>query len=204
MNNFKTVRLVETGLAFAIAVILSFIKLFEMPWGGAVTLCSMLPIILISYRYGNKWGLFSGFVFSILQLLTGLSGLRGITGVGLVASILLDYIFAFTLLGLGGLFRNKIKNKTLALSLGVVITLFLRYICSFLSGVIVWGSFAKETLESLGGDLAQSILNTFNGLSLEIVYSAVYNATYMIPELIITLIIAIIISYVPQINKQYK
>lgn len=204
MNNFKTIRLVETGLAFAIAVILSFIKLFEMPWGGAVTLCSMLPIILISYRYGNKWGLFSGFVFSILQLLTGLSGLRGITGVGLVASILLDYIFAFTLLGLGGLFRNKIKNKTVALSLGVIVTLFLRYICSFLSGVIVWGSFAKETLESLGGDLAQNILNTFSGLSLEIVYSAVYNATYMIPELVITLIIAVIISYVPQINKQYK
>lgn len=202
MNKFNTIRLVETGLLFAVATILSFIKLFEMPWGGSVTLCSMLPIILIGYRYGTKWGLFSGFVFSIIQLLTGLSSIRTLTGIGLVASILLDYILAFTLLGLSGLFRNKFKNKTLALSLGVVLTLFIRYICSFLSGVIVWGSYAKGTLESLGGNLAHSILNTFDGLSLEVVYSAVYNGAYMLPELIITLVIAIIVSYVPQINKQ--
>lgn len=203
MKQSNTIKLVETAVLFAVAIILSFVKLFQMPWGGSVTLCSMLPIILISYRYGVKWGLFSGFVFSLIQLLSGISDIRTLTGVGLIASILLDYIFAFTLLGFGGLFRNKLKNKTLALSLGVILTLFLRYICSFLSGVIVWGSYAKETLQGLGGDLANSILNTFDGLSLEIVYSAFYNGAYMLPELVITLIIAVIISYVPQINKQY-
>lgn len=203
MNKTNTIRLVETGISFAIAIILSMIKIFEMPWGGSVTLCSMLPIILISYRYGTKWGVFSGFVFSIFQLLLGVNSIRGLTGVGLIGSVILDFILAFTVLGFGGVFRNKLNNKTLSLALGVTITLTLRFICSFISGVVLWGSYAKETLESLGGDLAQSILNTFDGISLEIVYSALYNGAYMIPELIITLVVTIIISYVPQINKKF-
>lgn len=203
MTKFNTTRLVETALAFAIATVLSLVKIFEMPWGGSVTLCSSLPIILISYRYGIKWGIFSGFVFSILQLLTGLSALKGISGVAVIASIFLDFILAFTFLGLGGIFRNSFKNKKISFCLGIILTLFLRYICSFLSGVIIWGSYAKETLQSLGGDLANGILNTFDGVALEVVYSALYNGAYMLPELIITLVIGLLIFYVPQINKQF-
>ena len=79
MTQNKTKKLVECGLLFAMSVILSFIHLPSLPYGGSVTLCSMLPIILISYRYGVPWGLFSGFVFSILQMAMGASALRAYT-----------------------------------------------------------------------------------------------------------------------------
>lgn len=195
-------RLVETALLFAIAMILSMVKLFDMPWGGSVTLCSMLPIILISYRYGIKWGLFSGFVFSILQLLTGLSGLKGLTGASIVGSVLLDYLLAFTVLGIGGLFRNKIKHPGTALALGSVVAIFGRYLCSFASGFILWGSYAQETLESFGDGFASWVLDHFSGFALSVVYSAIYNAMYIVPEMILTVIVCFILGAVPVIGKK--
>lgn len=201
MASTQNKRLVATGLLLAIAFILSFIKLYEMPWGGAVTLCSGLPIILIGYRYGNKWGLFSAFIFSILQLLFGLSGLRGISGFAVVVSILFDYLFAFTCLGLGGMFRQKIKQPAGAIALGAVVTLFLRYLCSVVSGWLVWGEYAADTLAMMGS-VGQSILNTFSGWQLSFVYSIVYNACYMLPEIVLTAVVAAILMRVPQIAKQ--
>lgn len=203
MQQTNTRRLVETALLFAIAMILSFVKLFEMPWGGAVTLCSSLPIVLISYRYGVKWGLFSGFVFSLLQLLVGLSGLRGISGGALVWSILLDYILAFTVLGIGGLFRNRVRKPALSLVLGVVIALFGRFLCSFASGFFIWGEYAESTLTSLNGALASSVLESFSGAGLAFIYSLIYNAMYMVPEMIITAVVALLLGNIKKINEKF-
>lgn len=202
MSSQNIRRMVETAMLFAIAIILSFVKLYEMPWGGAVTLCSMLPIVLISYRYGVKWGLFSGFVFSLLQLLTGLSALKGLTGAAVIGSILLDYVLAFTVLGIGGLFRNKIKHPGVSLALGAVVAIFGRFLCSFASGFILWGSYAQSTLESLGDNVANAILNTFSGFELAVVYSAVYNAAYILPEMILTVIVCFLLGAVPAITKK--
>lgn len=52
----KTHALVESAIMIALATVLSYVKVWEMPWGGAITLCSMLPIILVSVKYGTKWG----------------------------------------------------------------------------------------------------------------------------------------------------
>lgn len=202
MSSQNVKRMVETALLFAIAIILSFVKLYEMPWGGAVTFCSMLPIILISYRYGVKWGIFSGFVFSLLQLLTGIGALKGLTGAAVIGSVLLDYILAFTVLGIGGLFRNQIKHAGTALALGSVVAIFGRFLCSFASGFILWGSYAQTTLESFGDGIAKAILNHFSGLELSVVYSAVYNGAYLLPEMILTVIVCFILGTAPVIAKK--
>lgn len=202
MQQTNTKRLVETALLFAIAMILSFVKLFEMPWGGSVTLCASLPIILIAYRYGTKWGFFSAFVFSILQLLTDMSALRGINGMALVLSILLDYILAYTVLGIGGLFRNRIKQPALALALGSIVALVGRFLCSFASGFLIWGEYAQDTLTSLNTVLANSVLESFSGFGLAVVYSLIYNGMYMLPEIVITAVIALLIGNIPRIREK--
>lgn len=202
-NNFKIRRLVETGLLFAMALILSMIKLYEMPWGGSVTLVSMLPIILISYRYGLKWGFFASSVYTILQLILDIGSLRGISPITLIGSIVFDYILGFAALGLGGIFRNKIKNTSAALACGSAAAIFGRFVGSFLSGFLLWGSYAEDTLKGFSDGLASSVLDTFSGWGLSAIYSLLYNGAYLLPELIITMIIAFIIGKIPVIQNRF-
>lgn len=197
MKQIQTKKLVETALLFAIAMILSFVKLFTMPWGGAVTLCSMLPLVMISYRYGIKWGLFSSFVYAVLQMVVDISSLRAISGITLVGSLLLDYILGFGILGIGGLFRNKIKNSGLCLAAGSAVAIFGRYLCSFLSGFLLWGSYAEDTLRGFGDAFANTILNNFSGWGLSAIYSLIYNAAYILPEIILTVVVSLIIGKIP-------
>ena len=87
----KTGTLVECSVLIAMAFVLSFIKIIDMPYGGAVTAASMLPIIIAGYRNGLKWGLITSFTYSILQLLTGLSNVSYATSTtAMIAIILLD------------------------------------------------------------------------------------------------------------------
>ena len=140
----RTQMLCVSAMMIALATILSLISKFipalEMPFGGSITLCSMVPIVYISYRYGVKWGLFSGFVYSVLQILTGMSALKGLSAGSLVASLFLDYFIAFTVLGLGGMFRKTIPNKTLGFTLGVVVAGLLRFTCHVISGFLLWAT----------------------------------------------------------------
>ena len=73
----RTFNLVLAGVMIAMGTALGFVKPFELPYGGAITLCSMLPVMFFSYRCGLKWGLSAGLVFSVLQLLFGLDALKG-------------------------------------------------------------------------------------------------------------------------------
>ena len=112
-----------------------------------------------------------------------------------IAIVLIDYIVAYTLLGFGGIFRNKIKNKTVALVLGAVLALTLRYLAHIVSGYIFYGAwaewfFTQENFYSIGG----WILDTFSGKGLSLIYSIFYNGLYMVPEIIITALAAVGVS----------
>ena len=101
----------ECAIMIALAAVLSFVKILELPYGGSVTAFSIVPIVIISYRHGVKWGLLSGFVFSIIQLIQTASTLSYATSFwAAVTIIFLDYIFAFTVIGLAGFLRNKVSN----------------------------------------------------------------------------------------------
>ena len=189
----RTFNLVLGGSMVAMATVLGFIKVYEAPYGGAITVCSMLPILFYSYRCGLKWGLGAGLVHSVLQLLLGMSALRGLSVGTLVGSIFLDYILAFTVLGLGGMFRGKIKNDAAAFTLGSFVSMMLRYICSFLSGWVLWAGM-NETAD-MQGFIAQFIpaLANVTGTTLAVVYSLVYNGAYMIPEIILTCVVGFLL-----------
>ena len=132
----KTKRLTESAMLLAIAIVLELIaKMFipEMPFGGQITLVSMLPVVLISYRHGVKWGHVAAFTYALLEMALGAKTvsaafLPGYFGDGTMilnamAMCLLDYVLAFTVLGLGGIFRNKMENKGTALACGSLVAL---------------------------------------------------------------------------------
>lgn len=190
----RTFNLVLAGVMIAMGTALGFVKPFELPYGGAITLCSMLPVMFFSYRCGLKWGLSAGLVFSVLQLLFGLDALKGISAMMVVGSIFLDYILAFTVLGLAGMFRGKIKNDAVAFTLGSFVSMMLRYFCSFLSGWVLWASF-NETAD-MQGFIATFFpaLGNLSGTALAVVYSLVYNGSYMIPEIILTCVVGFLLE----------
>ena len=170
----------------ALATVLSFIRVFKLPWGGSITLLSMLPIVLFSIRRGIKAGLTVSFLFSLVQFFQGIiDGLFGwgLTPVSLVACILLDYLIAFTVLGLAGIFRKKGVTGWIC---GIAFAVMLRFIMHFLSGVIIWKSFGQ-----LWGDFFTE--NT-------VLYSLLYNGAYMLPEMIFTIIGAVVLLKAPKIG----
>ena len=192
-SSTRIFNLVLGGIMVALGTVLSFIKPFDLPYGGSITLCSMLPIMFYGYRCGPKWGLAAGFVLSVLQLLFGLDDLKGISALMVVGSILLDYLLAFTVLGLAGMFRGKIRNNAAAFTLGCLVTGLLRYVCSFLSGWLLWAQFMTVT------DMQDFIANFVPGLAgasgtgLAIFYSLVYNGSYMIPEIVLTCVVGFLL-----------
>lgn len=204
----NTLRLVETGVLLAIATVLSVIQPFQLPFGGGITIASMLPIVLISYRHGVKWGFFSAFVYSLLQIATGFGTVKGFfvpedyalaAGIGIV---LCDYILAYTVLGIAGIFRSRMKPAP-ALCLGSVIALLLRYLMHFISGTIFFGAWAEWFFTQEGFyTFGAGIVEHFSGTALAMLYSGFYNGLYMIPEIIITAIAAFVVGKIPVIAKK--
>lgn len=176
MENKKVLALVESAVMIALATVLSLLKLAELPAGGSVTFASMLPIVLISYRHGVKYGLAAGTVYGVIQQLLGLKNLSFVTGfASVLAVILLDYVIAFAVLGLGGCFRKSGMRQSLALVSGAALASVLRYLCHVLSGATVWAGLSIPTEAVLIGSLS-------------------YNATYMIPETLILLLVLFYLS----------
>ncbi|EJW91784.1 proton-coupled thiamine transporter YuaJ, partial [gut metagenome] len=116
----RTRTLVECALMIALATILSYIPLVpELPHGGSITLVSMLPIIITGFRHGVKWGTLTAFVHSLIQLMLGIKNLTYCQGVvAILGCIFLDYILAYTVLGLATVFAKPIKKRILGVGVG--------------------------------------------------------------------------------------
>ena len=209
----KTRKLTESAMLIAVAIVLELLaKMFipELPFGGQITLCSMLPVVLISYRHGVKWGLGAGFAYALLEMALGAKTVAaafqpGYFGDGVLITnalimCFMDYIAAFTVLGLGGIFRNRIQKSGPALALGAAVALSARYVCHVISGYILFSGwaewfFTQEGFPAWGGQLVAALSPELLGL----VYSLVYNGMYMLPEILITCLGAFLISKVPQV-----
>ncbi len=189
----KTRTLVECALMIALATVLGFIPLYELPHGGSITLLSMLPVLAVSYRHGTRWGLLTAFAHSVIQLMLGLKNLGYCQTFGaIVGCVLLDYILAFTVLGFAGAIGKPFKNSHVSAGVGCLVTCLARYICSFLSGYVVWKdydyAFSWMTEFGWGRVIADMGENALCWL-----YSAVYNASYMLPETLLTVVVAVIL-----------
>ena len=209
----KTKRITESAMLLAVAIVLELIsKMFipEMPFGGQITLVSMLPVVLISYRHGVKWGLLAGVAYALLEMAIGAKtvaaafqpGYFGDNVMLLNALIMcvLDYLVAFTVLGFGGCFRNKIQNNGLGLMCGSLAALSARYITHVASGYILFAGwaewfFTQDGFPAWGAGLVSALSPDMLGF----VYSLVYNGMYMVPEMIITAVVALLLARIPRI-----
>ena len=175
-HRITTVQIVESALMIAIATVCSMVKI-DLPFGGGITIVSMLPLILISHRYGWKWGVLTAFTYSLIQMILGLDNVGYATSFLMGAGIvLLDYVIAYTVIGLSGVFGKDRK----AVAIGIAATFAMRFCCHLVSGAWIWGVWMPEQF------MGMKMTNPW-------IYSALYNGWYMLAELIATELVAMLI-----------
>ncbi len=187
MNKDKKIYiLAECAVMVALATGLSMIKVIKMPFGGSVTLLSMLPIMIFGLRRGAPWSLACSAVYSLVQLVLDLGEIFtwGLTPQALVACGILDYFLAFSVLGFVGFFAKKGLPAAMA---GISLSILLRLAVHVISGVVLWHS-------------SGALWSGFPADN-ELLYSLVYNGVYMVPEMIFTLVGAAALIKVPQTRK---
>ena len=173
-NSHLRIRaLCEGAIMVALAFVLSFIKLYELPNGGSLT-PAMFPILLFAVRWGLGKGLMAGFVFGLLQLIFDGAYAWG------WQSMILDYLLAFAPLGLAGLF----KGKDWGIFPGTVLGCAGRFLVHYISGVTIYRIIEPTEIPGFG---------VFDDA---VVYSLVYNGSYMLPNTLLALAIAAAL-YVP-------
>ncbi len=188
MRNSKVTLLAECAVMVALAFALSYAKIYEMPLGGSVTVASMLPIMLISLKYGCAVGVGTGFLYSMTQLFQALLSGNVFpfceTGVTLVICILFDYVVPFTVLGLAGLFKDLklIKNQELGFYLGMTGAVLIRFISHFITGVAIWGQWAPEGMGKY-------------------LYSLAYNGGFLSLDFVICIIVAVLMLRNKEIRR---
>ena len=179
MKHSKVAALTEGAVCVALAFILGFVKIPTGGFGGSISFV-MVPLIVFALRRGGVWGLAAGLVYGVIDFFEG--GGFSITW----QSMLLDYFFAYMLVGLAGFFPKKPV-------LGALVGCLARYVCLVFSGVFIWGEYMSD-LDFFGRTLPMTRVW---------VYSLVYNAQYMLPAIIITLIvIAIFAARTKLVKKQ--
>lgn len=170
MDRKRLQLVLEIAILGAVSFVLDQIGI-RAPQGGSITL-SMLPIVVMAFRWGIAGGMLTGFVSGVLQLLMGGYVLNALQAA-------LDYFVAYTLVGLAAvtlswLLSSKAKgNKrsmVAAIVVGTVIGGFLRYVIHFIGGIVFFAQFAGNQPVWL--------------------YSLVYNGSYMIPSIILSAIVA--------------
>ena len=159
-----TMQMVCSAVMLALALVTSNLKIWQMPWGGSITLFSMLFICLVGYWYGAKIGLITAFIYGILQFLMG-----GESYILSLWQVCFDYIFAFTALGLSGFFHNM-KN---GLTIGYAVGILGRGVFASIAGYLYWMDYMSESFPK----------------SLTVIYPICYNYAYILAEGIVTLII---------------
>jgi thiamine transporter len=173
-KKFTTQQLVFSALAIALAFVTSYIKLFAMPWGGSVTLCSMLFIVLVANWYGVQTGMLVGFAYGIMQFLQEPYVLS-------VFQVCCDYVFAFAALGVAGFFASKKKG----LVKGYIAAVLARGFFHSLGGYLYWMSYMPDNFPK----------------SLSAIYPIVYNYSYLLGEAVITLIIISVPAVAKALDK---
>ncbi|MDR1298877.1 MAG: energy-coupled thiamine transporter ThiT [Oscillospiraceae bacterium] len=180
----RTQILVECALMTALSAALSMIPGFSMPYGGTVSWFSTLPVILASLRHGARWGVPAALAYSLTQLLLGMSNVVAVpakTAGAMALCAVLDYVAAYTAIGFTGAAARAIKTGgAAAVAGGIAVTGAARFLCSVMSGVLIWGEYTPEGMEVLP-------------------YSLLYNAAWCLPDVIIVMIGALLLSRVRQL-----
>lgn len=176
-NRMTTRQLVFCAMAVALAFATSYIKIFRMPWGGSVTLCSMLFIVLVANWYGVKTGILVGLAYSILQFIQEPFVLS-------LFQVCCDYIFAFAALGAAGFFAKQSRG----LAKGYAAAVLARGAFHSLGGYLYWMDYMPENFPQ----------------SLKSIYPIAYNYSYLLAEGLITLAVISIPAVAEALNQVKK
>lgn len=183
MKKMNIRALTECSVMIALSVVLGFIKVADMPYGGSVTVASMFPIVVIAYRHGLGWGMGAAITNSLVQLVSGVKYFSYFTTwQSILALILFDYVIAFAIFGIAGIFRKRVKQQSVAIALGALLASVIRYVCHVISGATIWAGLSIPT----GAVLA---------------YSLGYNATYMIPETVILVAVSVYLGSIVDFRR---
>lgn len=178
----QVLKIAESAVMLGLATALSMVKLFDLPAGGSVTVFSMLPILIIAYRYGVGFGIGVGSLYGVIQMILGMNTLSYATNAwAAVCIILFDYVVAFASLSMGGAFR-KLKCQPLGFSVGMALGCAMRFICHFITGVTVWSAYAEDMNVAL--------------------YSLIYNGSYMLPESLVTIAVGVAVASVLDLRSE--
>ena len=187
-TNTNISTLTECAVMLALAFALSCAKLFEMPMGGSVTIASMLPIMLISVKYGIGTGLATSTLYACTQLIQAFASANVFpycqTAEAMVICILFDYIVPFGILGLAGIFHkmNFTKNTELNIYIGIVGVVVLRFISHFITGVVIWKQWAPDGMGKY-------------------LYSFLYNGSFLSVDFIICIVCAVLMFRKTELRK---
>ncbi|MCL1848418.1 MAG: energy-coupled thiamine transporter ThiT [Clostridiales bacterium] len=165
-----TKTLAESAILVALATVLSIYAVFKLPSGGAATIGSMVPIMLVSLKYPLSWSLTVSFAFSMIKILLGFYAPPVGTVFNYALVILLDYVVAFSVLCLAGPITRALRQDwsiRIRMVIATVSCLLLRFFCHFLSGIIIWGVYAPA---------GQPVW----------LYSLLYNGSYMLCEILVS------------------
>jgi thiamine transporter len=169
----QTRKLAQGAIAAALATVLSMFTLFRAPYGGSVTMGSMVPILLYGLMYGPKWGMMASGAYIAIQMLTGFYPPPTPALYSFLLVIFLDYVLAFGVLGLAEPLGRPFGRKKVVM--GSTLAVLLRFLAHFLSGMVIWGVYAPE---------GQPVW----------LYSLTYNGGYMAGELVVTLLLMVLIT----------
>lgn len=168
--HYRLRTLTEGAILIALAEILSLLPFYRFPWGGSIDL-AMLPIIVICVRWGFGPGMLVSVTHAIFQTL-----FEGGIAIGW-QSIVGDFLLAYTVLGVAGLFRGKFVPAT-------VVSCTLRFLVHYVVGATVWAEYMPEE---------------FFGMTMTTpwIYSALYNGAYMLPDMVMVLIAGLLLLKTP-------
>lgn len=179
---FNSKEIAYAAVCIAMSFALSYLRIVKMPQGGSITIASLLPLMIYSYMFGTRKGVFAGFIYGILQAFQDTYILHP-------AQFLLDYPVAFACIGLAGMFAQKKKLEKypqIQFALGAIVAGVCRFIMHFLSGMFAFGMWAPE---------GQPVW----------LYSLSYQAAYVLPDIAIAIVVGVIIfssrSFVKQARK---
>ena len=176
-NKMSAKQLACCAMAMALAFITSYIKIFSLPWGGSVTLCSMLFIVLVANWYGVRTGILVGFTYGMLQFLQEPYVLS-------LFQVCCDYVLAFAALGVAGFFAKQ-KNGLLK---GYIAAVLARGVFHALGGYLYWMDYMPDNFPK----------------SLAAVYPIAYNYSFLLAEGLITIVIISIPAVQKALEREKK
>ena len=181
-KGFDTKAISYAAVCIAMSFALSYLRIVKMPQGGSITIASLVPLMIYSYMFGTRKGVFAGFIYGILQAFQDPYILHP-------AQFLLDYPLAFMCIGLAGCFAKvKALDKApqVQIALGGVVAGLSRFVMHFLSGMFAFGMWAPE---------GQPVW----------LYSLTYQAGYVLPDIAIAIVAAVILfssrAFVRQVRR---